>query len=60
MASCTRKSGSFGLAITDRRCDDELAASGFLSARFQRTLAQKIQFVFVEAALQSKQQAVIA
>jgi hypothetical protein len=36
---------------TDRRRDDEFTAPGLLVARRKRTLAQEIEFVFIEAAL---------
>src|SRR5882724_2742697 len=52
-------------AITDlheanRGCDDEFAAAGLLVAGRERTLAQKIEFILVEASLQPQQQPVIA
>jgi len=44
----------------DRRRDDEFAPPRLLVARRERTLTQKIEFVFVEAALEPEQQAVVA
>src|SRR5260221_13575957 len=44
----------------DRGSDDEFAAPGLLIAGRQRTLAQKIELILVEAALQSQQQPVVA
>ena len=40
--------------------DDELAAPGLLMSRRERALPEKIELVFVEAALQPQQQAIIA
>ena len=42
------------------RRDDQLAAARLLVASRERALAQKVQFVLVQAALQSKQQPVVA
>jgi hypothetical protein len=42
-----------------RRCNDQLAPARLLAARRERTLPQKIKLVFVEAALEAEQQAVI-
>src|ERR1700730_10432689 len=44
----------------DRGSDDEFAAPGLLIAGRQGTLAQKIELILVEAALQSQQQPVVA
>src|SRR6266478_4939747 len=44
----------------DRGSDDEFAAPGLLIAGRQGTVAQKIELVLVEAALQSQQQPVVA
>src|SRR6202040_2272796 len=44
----------------DRGSDDEFAAPGLLITGRQGTLAQKIELILVEAALQSQQQPVIA
>src|SRR5258705_7579906 len=65
MASWTRRSGSFSsLSPTFTKptggSDDEFAAPGLLIAGRQGTLAQKIELVLVEAALQSQQQPVVA
>ena len=43
-----------------RRADDELAAPRLLVASRQRALAQKVELVLVEAALQPEQEAVVA
>src|ERR1700693_5874450 len=44
----------------DRGSDDKFAAPGLLIAGRQRTVAQKIELILVEAALQSQQQPVVA
>src|SRR6202163_2448294 len=44
----------------DRGSDDEFAAPGLLIAGRQGTVAQKIELILVEAALQSQQQPVVA
>ncbi len=44
----------------DRGRNDQFAASSLLVAGRERTLAQKIQFILFEAALQAQQQSVIA
>src|SRR5260370_9815173 len=44
----------------DRGSDDEFAAPGLLIAGRQGTVAQKIELILVEAALQSQQQPVFA
>src|SRR5450631_1087563 len=44
----------------DRGSDDEFAAPGLLIAGRQGTVAQKIELVLVEAAVQSEQQPVVA
>jgi hypothetical protein len=46
--------------ITDRRHHNQLPAACLFVTGAQRALTQKIQLVLVEAALESKQQAVIA
>src|SRR3984893_15354771 len=49
-----------GLHEADRGSDDEFAAPRLLVAGRQGTLAQKIELILVEAALQSQQQPVVA
>src|SRR5712672_1201033 len=44
----------------DRGSDDEFATPGLLIAGRQGTVAQKIELILVEAALQSQQQPVVA
>src|SRR5260370_32091999 len=44
----------------DRGSDDEFAAPGLLIAGRHRTLAQKIELILVEPALQSQQHPVVA
>ena len=44
----------------NRRTDDELASPGLLVARRERPLAQEVELVLVEAALQPPQQPVVA
>jgi hypothetical protein len=44
-----------GLYEADRGSDDKLATAGLLVACGKGTLTQKIEFIFVEAALQSQQ-----
>src|SRR6202166_2128834 len=46
--------------VVDRGSDDEFAAPGLLIAGRQGTVAQKIELILVEAALQSQQQPVVA
>src|SRR6516164_6140576 len=64
IASCTRRSGSFSsvahLHEADRRGHDEFTTSSLLVARRERTLAQQVEFVLVETALQAEQEAIIA
>src|ERR1700686_5713350 len=64
MASWTRRSGSFepvaDLHEADRGSDDKFAAPGLLIAGRQGTVAQKIELILVEAALQSQQQPAVA
>lgn len=43
----------------DRGCNDKFAATGLLVAGRQRTLAQKIEVLLVETALQAQQQPII-
>ena len=49
-----------GLHEADGRCHDQLAPARLLVAGRERALAQQIQFVLVEAALEPEQQAVVA
>src|SRR5215472_2775921 len=44
----------------DRRGHDEFTTSSLLVARRERTLAQQVEFVLVETALQAEQEAIIA
>jgi hypothetical protein len=48
------------LAIAHGAGDQQLSSSRFLPARLDRTLPQEVELVFVEAALESEQQAIIA
>src|SRR5678816_218262 len=56
--SCTRRSGSF--SRPGRRRDDQFATFCFLAARLHRALSQQVQFIFVQTAFQSQQQAIVA
>ena len=49
-----------GLHIADRRRHDQLAAARLLVAGGKRTLAQQVELILVQAALQSEQQPIIA
>jgi alpha/beta hydrolase fold len=49
-----------GLHETDGRCHNQLAPARLLVAGRERALAQQIQLVLVEAALEPEQQAVVA
>src|SRR6516165_5667066 len=49
-----------GLHEADRRRDHQFAAARLLVARRERTLAQQVKLVLVQAALQSEQQPVVA
>ena len=65
IASWTRRSGSFSsrsptLTKPTGARDDEFAASRLLVARRQRPLAQEVELVLVEAALQPEQQPIVA
>src|SRR5215472_1069964 len=49
-----------GLDEAERRGDDQLASAGFLITRGQRPLPQEIEFIFVQRALESQQQPIVA
>src|SRR3954453_8299940 len=51
---------AIGFDVSDRDGDKQLAAARHLLACGQRALAQQVEFVFVQAAFQAKQESIIA